>query len=413
MIWKSDGIYCLDNQKTFVYNLLSYMAKQVEAPISPEQLKDASMNYLRCLKLKPSSQVLIITDQMPTTGDTDPHLMIRRELASMLESDIERYHPIPVAKLEFGEKPTFEELHEQTIRALKELDALGGKTTTNIVYLGHDWKDRSGIYQAADEFGEDHTVKFAGSLGFTTGDCRVMSQIGQTQLEKITRSSEYFEDFFKEKPRGSFKITTRDMSGQEHQLDIDYDTSKAPFVSELGNFDGAHESALGEFENVKYINIPGGESFGTPFPFKRSNGTFSAEGITFTVRDGLLIHLDIDKNADMNRLSTAQLELIERTRAAETAGNEMSGKYLAISELGLGFYELAGIKTYPDSSTLTYEKSGPHIAFGHVAEKTLEQDEITGLAGSFRHADFVLDSPVLTWGQTKDSDQAPFYPPEK
>lgn len=386
------------------------MAKAVESPINVEQLRNASNNYLRCLRLPPSSKVLIITDTLPKTGNVDPHLQTRVNLSTMLRDQIGKDHQ--VSMIDFGEKPSDEELYKETEGALKELGEQGDeKSQTTVVYLGNDWGNRRNIYQAANEFGETNDVKFAGSLGFTTGDCRVMSQIGEDQLETITKTNEYFETFFKEKPQGSFKITTRDSKGEEHILDLDYDTSKASFESELGNFDGKHETPLGGYKNVKYINIPGGENYGTPYPFRKANGTFSAEGITFTVEDGFLVNLEIGEGVLVESLSTAQKELIERTKEARSVRSDLSGQFLPIAELGLGFYELAGIKTYSDSSTLTYEKSGPHIAFGHVAESSVEEDEIAELSGKFQHSDFVLDHAVITWGQTKDSEQSQFYPP--
>jgi len=388
------------------------MPKAVESPVTPEQLRDASKNYLRCLRLPKSSQVLIITDKLTNTLDIDPHFKIRNELSHSLENQIKPDHKVAV--LEFEEKPTFDDLHRETTRLLKELDELNGKSeeTTTIVYLGNDWEKRKGIYQAANEFGETHKVKFAGSLGFTTGDCRVMSQIGEQQLEQITQANEYFESFFKEKPQGRFTVTTRDLKGMEHKIDLDYDTTKAPFDAELGNLDGVHESPLGTFKNIRYVNIPGGEIYGSPFPFKKANGTFAAEGLTFTVKNGFLMHVDIDNSVDISKLSTSQQELIKRTQDAETPNNELTGKFLPIAELGLGYYNLAGIKTYSDSSTLTYEKSGPHIAFGNGFESP-EMEELEKLSGEFRHSDFVLDHPVIQWSSLEGQEMQQFYPPIK
>ena len=233
-----------------------------------------------------------------------------------------------------------------------------------------------------------------------------MNNIGETQLTQITEAHEYFELFFKEKPKGTFKITTRDLQGNEHCIDIDYDATLAPFEAELGNFDGVHESPLGSFKNVSYLNIPGGEIYGTPYTFRKSNGTFSAEGITFTVKDGFLIHIDIDDSVDLSTLSISQQELIKRTQEVE----RITGIFLPIAELGLGYYSLAGIETYSDSSTLTYEKSGPHIAFGTGFESP-EAQEIEELAGEFHHADFVLDNPTIQWMDLNGQNLQEFYPP--
>jgi len=141
------------------------MPTAVLSPITPEQVMEASKNYLRCLRLPPSSQVLIITDKLPKTVNIDPHAKTRVDLSASLKDQIGTDHK--VVMIDFGEKPTEEELHAETERALKELQEVSGvdpkSGTTMIIYLGNDWGDRKGIYKAANEFGANHEVKMVGS----------------------------------------------------------------------------------------------------------------------------------------------------------------------------------------------------------------------------------------------------------
>lgn len=387
------------------------MARLPEVPVTPEQFRDASKNYLNCLRLAPNAQVLIVTDKMPLNGFPDPHFEARAQMAELLVGAIGKDHK--VAKIDFDEAPEDQWLYQHSKEALDQLDSTekveGENPPTTIIYLGKKWDNRKNLYKAANDFGKGRLVKMAGSLNFSTGDCRVMSELSEDKIQKVVEANEYFENFFHEKPDGWFKIKTRNTEGEELSLDLSYDTAKAPFESELGHFDGVHETPLGQYPNVRYINIPGGEDYGTPLPFRNANGSFSAEGVTFTVKDGFLIDYKISEGLKADDLTDEQKELIKRTGFAKEQGNVYSGKFLPISELGLGFYALAGIKTHKDSSILTHEKSGPHIAFGNVAEKSTEQDEMEKLSGDFQHADVVLDHPAITWSKIKDGPQEEFY----
>lgn len=50
------------------------MARLPEVPITPEQFRDASKNYLNCLRLAPNARVLIVTDSLPGT-DFQIHIL--------------------------------------------------------------------------------------------------------------------------------------------------------------------------------------------------------------------------------------------------------------------------------------------------------------------------------------------------
>jgi leucyl aminopeptidase (aminopeptidase T) len=192
-------------------------------------------------------------------------------------------------------------------------------------------------------------------------------------------------------------------------LNLPYNTAKAPFVAEIGNFDGVHEYAPNdELQNISYINIPGGEIYGTPYPFKKATGKFSAEGITFNVVDGLLINIEISKKVNKETLSTSQQELIARVNARNQGDPYYPYSPLPIAELGIGFYKQTDVKTYSDSSILSAEKTGPHIAFGH-GFKSEEEEEIKNLSGKFYHADFVLDHPVIESTDENGANRQVFY----
>jgi len=267
------------------------MVRQVEIPISPEQLGNASRNYIDCLNLHPSSQILIITDKLPGIQEIDPHLKVRRDLSAMLRDEIGKDHK--VAMIEFDGKQSAEELKSETERALNELNKLEGRNSaehTTVIFLGEQWKERTGIYAGADEFGISHriNVNVALSLGFSTGDCRVMSELDKNKMRSIEEINSKFEAFFYDHPNGKFKVTTHDDEGNNFILNLDYDTSKAPFRSDMGMFDGRHESPISEFKHTRGINVPGGEIYGIGYPYKSTNGKFLAEGLIFVVENGLV-----------------------------------------------------------------------------------------------------------------------------
>lgn len=341
---------------------------------------------------------------------SDDNFLTRQYITNLLSEQIFN-EDNRVLTVNFDNSMSHDEINKQTERALKELDDLKQEKetdhTTTIIYLGEKWENRSGMYQAANEFGKLRTVKMAGSLGFSNGDCRVMSELSEEKMEKIVEANEYFENFFQEHPEGSFEITTRDLLGKEHKLDLNYNTLKAPFELDLGKFDGVHESSLGKYKHFKYVNIPGGEKFGTPYPFNQTNGQFVAEGIVFTVKEGLVIDLKFFEDRALTSYDLAQRKLIKKIFIDKSS--------LPLSELGLGFYALAGIETYTDSSILSREKSGPHIGMGNTAAGgSKEEEEITKLAGVFQHADFVLDNnPVIMWVDPQTGERRQFYPPLK
>ncbi|HLL60689.1 MAG TPA: hypothetical protein VK338_03150, partial [Candidatus Nitrosocosmicus sp.] len=130
-----------------------------------------------------------------------------------------------------------------------------------------------------------------------------------------------------------------------------------------------------------------------------------AEGIRFTVEGGMIVSTEIIDPSSMNTESS-QTELL---RIIQEGGS------LPIAELGLGFYALAGIQTYPDSSVLSREKKGPHIGVGNDPNgKSPEGERLKELSGNFYHTDFVMSNTVLiefTDLQTQES--LLFYPPPK
>jgi len=396
------------------------MLNKAERPITAESFQIAANNYFKCLNLPPQNQVLIITDEIPQghLQSMNDNLTVRTKLANEIgklaenngnKYSIMRYdgsklpkNPSPKEKLKF-----IEQLKQGTSTSLNELDRDNSSVHgTTIVYLGDQWSNRTGIYAAADEFGKKYgiDISMAASLGFSTGDCRVMSNLDEKKMRKIAEMNKPFEKFFDEHKTGMFNIATSGEGGETFELNMRYDTSKAPFRSDLGTFDGEHESPLNEFKNVKTINVPGGEIYGSPYPFKETNGKFAAQGLVFNVEKGLITSVETG-NVNTETLDLSQQELIKLV-------NERKQK-MPVGELGIGFYKLLGIKTYKDSSVLSYEKDGPHIGLGHGEETTKEEeDEISRLAGDFRHTDFVLSKPEIRWYEVGgEGESQQFYPP--
>lgn len=393
---------------------------RVESAIDKETLGRAAENYFRCLNLPKNSQILIVTDKLPEgyQPNNKDNLSIRNQLVSEIEQ-LAGIGGHRVLKMEYdGKKDSenvtsdekeilIERLNQETTDALQNLEEMDPHNeydhTTTIVYLGESWTERTGLYKAANEFSATHKVRLAGSLGFTTGDCRVMASLDTSKMEQIRQMNEKFEKFFKDHPQGNFDIKTEDTEGRQYNLSLEYNTDpvKAPFLSDLGTFDDQHEGPLNEYTNIKYINAPGGEIFGSAHPFKKTNGSFVAEGLVFTVENGLVTHVEMG-NKKMNEFESSQQGLINLVNV---------GKPMPFGELGIGFYDLLGIETFSDSSILSREKRGPHAGLGH-GETSDEEPEISSLAGSFRHTDFLLDKPKITWHDL-DNKEAPlqFYPP--
>lgn len=391
------------------------MAVQVERALSPEQLNAASSNYLRCLNLPPSSQVLIITDK-PNGVVPDDNFFTRTYLSNFLGKQISR-EGHRVDTINYDDSLSFEDFRAQTNQMLKELDnkeSVEGiiNDSTTIVYLGEAWTNRSGMYQAAEDFGKEknQNIRWAGSLGFSTGDARVMSELTPEKMNTIYEANKRMSAFFKEKPQGSFEIKTRGIDGEERILNLSYDTKEAPFESDVGQFD--NDNIVMITDHVQYINIPGGEKFTSPYPFQKTNGKFAAEGMLFTVENGLVVGISEIEEGIMNKKDPMQKKLVELIQR---------GEKIPVSELGLGFYALVGIKTYTDGSILSLEKGGPHVGFAHAPGNTSEaqlfaensklKTRQAGEPESFHHTDFVLDNPEMICSDLDGNNKEQFYPP--
>jgi len=376
----------------------------VERPLSSEQIQIAAKNYFRCLNLPPTSQVLIITDKLNKHPNDD--FLTRIYLTSSLNKHTaEEGHP--VVQVDFDDSLSLEEFRSQTLQTLNELEEIDSEEqvnrTTTIVYLGEAWANRSGMYRAAEDFGveKDRVIRWAGSLGFSTGDARVMSELTPEKMETIYEANKKFNVFFEEKPQGSFEITTRGSDGKEHVLNLSYDTKEAPFESDVGQLDEDNKVMISD--HVQYINIPGGEKFASPYPFQKTSGEFAAQDMLFTVKDGLVESVVELEEGAKNSKDPMQKKLIEFIE---------SGRKIPVSELGLGYYALAGIKTYSDCSILSAEKGGPHIGFAHAPGETSEAKTLAEKSGDFHHTDFVLDNPVLIWSDLQGESKQQFYPPQ-
>lgn len=373
--------------------------------ITERQLSSAAANYIKCLALPPRSQVLVVTDRLPNDSNTsiDPNIDIRIRMASRLITNIGTRFPIKGLWLTDTTKEEFHDRTSETLRSIEDFQrrrGVLGERITTVIYIGDAWANRGGMYEAIDKFCETKlrgSVRVAGSLGFTTGDARVMSKMDDQARDAITKSSDYFRNFFSNHPVGELAIETKGESGP-YELTLNYDTSVAPFETELGRFDPENPVFVGNFV---YVNIPGGETFATPYPFKKSAGLFTAEGMVFMVKNGMVEVVEELTKGAMNELEETSKSLVRLVQG---------GRRIPVSELGLGFYALAGISTYPDSSILSREKGGPHIGMGHGFESP-EENEIAKKSGKFYHTDFILDNPVITYKDPNTGESKQFYPP--
>lgn len=379
-------------------------ASHKESPLSREQMRSASKNYLRCLNLSPNSQILIIGDSIGKHPDDD--ILTRAYISAALFNELGREHQVAFVK--FDDSIDYETFRRETYRTLRELNSQEnddkGEDALTIIYLGDSWKNRSGMYHAAEDYGNEmgRNIRWAGSLGLTTGDARVMSELTPERMETIKNANQEFGAFFKERPRGVFEVMTRGDDGVENVLYLSYDTVKAPFESDIGQFDEDNKVMISD--HVQYINIPGGEKFATPYPFHNTFGQFAAEGMLFEVENGMVIDVVELRDGAKDSKDPRQKELIDLVQ---------SGKRIPVSELGLGYYALVGIKTYSDSSILSKEKGGPHIGFAHAPARTVEEKDLADASGDFHHTDFVLENPVLIWTNLKREDRQQLYPPVK
>ncbi len=377
-----------------------------EAPISldKEIVTRAASNYIECLALNPNSKVLIVTDGASEAFDANVN--VRREMSLMINNDLEKAdHQVSI--VEFNHATSKDFMHDQTTKAIWEQDQKSNGQVDDplmIVYLGDSWDNRPGMYQAANDQTQNRQVRVAGSLGFSTGDCRVMSQMSNERREKAVEVNQYFKRFFSEHPRGSFLVETREDNETTYQLTVDYNTDVVPFHTDLGFFQDEYQGELGNFE---YLNIPGGERYAPPYPFRNSNGQFIAEGIVFTVEHGMVVNAEAPEEV---------LKLVTETSQKTLLSLIADGEQVPLSELGLGFYTIAGIETYEDSSVLSREKRGPHGGMGvDPSEGSPESGEMRDLAekaGGFHHTDFVMDKPTITHLGEKDK-QTHFYPPQE
>ncbi len=362
------------------------MSEYRERIVKPEDLNKAAENYVDCLALPApeKSRILIIADDLSGENLTYDHI-VRSRLAAKITKQLQD-NGQNVGYVFFNEKMTKEELHEQTGRALHELEAFpkDSDCTTTVVYLAAKYLERAGIYDAASEYGKDHYVRFAGSLGFRAGDCRVMAQMNEEQRSKIRQANEYYAEFFKKHPKGKLKINTTDANGAQYELRLNYNSKHAPFETDMGSM-GSHPIKIPN-KNFDYVNIPGGETFTAPFVLRKVSGKFAAQGLIFTIEKGMLVCISPIEGTNNVHYDPAQQKLMEII---------MNGGKIPIAELGLGFFGLAGIKTYEDCAVLSSEKAGPHIGLGHNVSTTPEAKSIAALARDFTHTDFVLDNPII------------------
>jgi hypothetical protein len=378
------------------------MRKERKAEFGETLIENAVQNYLDCLNLPQGSQVLIVTDRFPKQAkDIDENLVLRKKMSEMISKRLTSGE-INQRTVELDHSMSNEDAMSITAEALQKLNATPGDNpsdTTTIVYLGDSWSCRNGMYKAADEFGGVHNVRIAGSLGFTTGDCKVMSQLNQERRKLIEAQEAYFEKFFNEHPTGVFDVVTSSETGEEFHLSVSYDTTKSPFESDSGWFGHKHKKNMG---NVNYVNIPGGEKYGPPDPWRDTDGCYMADGIIFQVEDGLVTGFKAEKEVLEKIQGSSQNLLLQKIS---------EGKRIPFSELGLGYYTMAGIDVYDDGSILSQEKEGPHSGIGVDPTGSHQALEMKNASGDFRHTDFVMNNPKIYLKGPEPSKDIQFYPP--
>ena len=232
-----------------------------------------------------------------------------------------------------------------------------------------------------------------------------MADMTNSKLALIQEQIDYFDSFFEKHPEGIFEIKTQSPTeGRPTKLNLYYDTKKAPFETDMGRFDDDHKVKVGDY-NFEYVNIPGGETFAAPNPLASTYGEFWAEGLFFTVHSGNVVDIQVPEGISIDSFELSQKELINLVR---------SGRSIPVAELGLGFYKLAGIKTYSDSSILSREKTGPHLGLGTNASPNSEQEMVKRFSKGFYHTDFLLDNAELVWVEPLNKNLSIiFYPPVK
>lgn len=140
----------------------------------------------------------------------------------------------------------------------------------------------------------------------------------------------------------------------------------------------------------------------SPFPFSQTQDQFVASEMLFTVKFGLITDVQplIGKPPEGENL----ISIVHKIQ---------SGHLLPVSELGLGTFALAGIKSEQGSSVLVAEKDGSHIGVGTVPGESVESEAISALAGEFHHGDLVLDGPTISFREEEADQPIQFYPPIK
>lgn len=242
---------------------------EATAELGEQLFEAAAVNYVSCLGLPSESSVLIVVDRKPQKKGTqvDPNRAVRQKLSQMIGTRLQ-VHRHRVCYVGFGHSSTRSDIFVQTSQALSDLDSDDERPpearTMAIVYLGDAWENGSAIYDAAKDVAKERQVRVAGSLGFRTGDCRVMSQLSAEKRTDIEKAGRHFEGFFVRNPQGKLMVLTHDRERKIHSLKLDYDLTQAPFKLSLGQFEVEETGDPGEYN---YQNVPSGEIYFPPFPW--------------------------------------------------------------------------------------------------------------------------------------------------
>lgn len=369
--------------------------------IRPGELILASYNYIDALRLPNMGRVLIVMDK----PGLDPDTSARRWMASKIDYLLRGRNEVKV--LEFDDQTYAEEMNQATLDALNTLNSHNSsQVAVTVAYIGKAWEKRVGFYTGVADFERNTKTKtrLAISVGLNRADIKTLLKIKSETRNIITTQVEKELHFFREHLHGSFAITTKH-DERDYLLRLKYNTSQSPFHPDWGVLNDNSPSPM-DFGDCRVIsnaaNIPGGEVFATPYPFSHTQGQFVAREVLFTVKNGLIT--DAQSLSDNPPVDDGLLLII----------NEINFLHhpLPVSELGLGIFALAGIRSEPGSSVLSVEKDGPHIGVGSVPGESTEAEEILVFAGKFHHGDLVLDHPSITFQEKQTDTPVQFYPPE-
>jgi hypothetical protein len=245
-----------------------------------------------------------------------------------------------------------------------------------------------------------------------------MSWITPEKLAQIGKGIDYFEKYFDTHPQGKLVIKTQ-KEGIYGELTVNFDTGLAPFSHDRGVLDDNHPDLFstnkGPISNAS--NNLGTESYASPYPFEKSQGTYvSKEGIKFTVVDGYIISAENWEGVyeSLENKQKRFIDILNERAVLQQTSHDFEQFKIALTEIGLGGFSLVGIiELPPGCSTLFLEKLGPHLGGATPPGKTPQADGLFAAAREINvtHADFVMPPNTKIDFVSKTGVTEQLYPP--